>query len=169
MHRPKKKRQRCEINVETSAHIKTVEEAEAVQIPWCKLHFHYQVIDQVMDRTNEAVLAVAAVNGPRALSGVREADGLVRNYDGANWNRVVTTNEVLYALGISLGAYADGPQSLIRDGSYRIDHLVTSYVNSDGGVLHFVTTMDLTISLLGGDSLTVTRPLEVRTTYEAKF
>lgn len=129
----------------------------------------YQVIDQVMDRTNEAVLAVAAVNGPRALSGVREADGLVRNYDGANWNRVVTTNEVLYALGISLGAYADGPQSLIRDGSYRIDHLVTSYVNSDGGVLHFVTTMDLTISLLGGDSLTVTRPLEVRTTYEAKF
>ena len=127
----------------------------------------YQVIDRVIDRTNEAVLAVAASNGPRALQGVREAEAVVRTYNGVDWSRVVTSDEVLYTLGESLGATV-GHQSLSREG-FRIDHLTTSYTNNDGGALNFITTMDLTISLLGGNSLTITRPLEVRTTYEAKF
>lgn len=128
----------------------------------------FQTVDRVIDRTNEAVLAVAAINGPGALGGVREGEAVSRNYNGASWGRVVTTQEVLYTLSSSLGATISG-QSLSREGSFRIDHLSTSCVNFDGGVLHFVSTMDLTISLLGGDDLTITIPLEVKTTYEAKF
>lgn len=127
----------------------------------------YQTIDLVIDRTNEAVLAVAAANGYRTFGGVREGEAVARNYNGASWSRTVTTEEVLYALGSSLNATISG-DSLIREG-YRIDHLSTSYVNADGNALHFVTNMDITIFLLGGTALTVGRHLEVKTTYEAKF
>lgn len=128
----------------------------------------YQVIDFVVDKTNEAVLAVAAVNGPTAAGGVREGAAVSRNYTGAAWNRVVTSDGVLDALQRNFGGEISG-QSLIRAGSFRIDNLTTTYVNSDGANLNFRTTLDLTIYLLGGENLAVTRRLEVTTTYEAKF
>ncbi len=128
----------------------------------------FQVIDFVKDKTNEAVLAVAAVNGPTAAGGVREGSAVSRNYTGAAWHRVVTSDGVLDALQRNLGGEISG-QSLIRAGSFRIDDLTTTYVNSDGANLNFHTTLDLTIYLLGGENLAVTRRLEVTTTYEAKF
>lgn len=128
----------------------------------------YQVVDLVRDRTNEAVLSVAAVNGPSASGGVREGEAVSRTYTGASWQRGVTTDAVLDALQRSLGADRSG-QSLVRKGSYRIDSLVTYYVNEDGDALHFTTTMRLTIFLMGGDALKVDKTLEVKTKYEAKF
>lgn len=128
----------------------------------------YQVVDLIRDRTNEAVLSVAAVNGPGVAGGVREGEAVSRNYTGAFWQRGVTTEAVLDALQRSLGADRSG-QSLIREGSYRIDGLATAYVNEDGAALHFTTTLRLTIFLMGGDALKVDKTLEVKTTYEAKF
>lgn len=128
----------------------------------------YQVIDMVIDRTNEAVMAVAAVNGPNTAHGIREGETVARIYNGSSWRHSTINSDVIRTLQRSLGGTASG-QTLIREGNYRIDNLATSYVNADGNDLHFVTTMDLTISLMGGDTLTVTRHLEVRTTYEAKF
>ncbi len=128
----------------------------------------FQVIDLVKDKTNEAVLAVAAVNGPTAAGGVREGAAVSRSYTGAAWSRVVISDGVLDALQRNLGGEISG-QSLIRAGSFQIDNLTTAYVNSDGSNLHFRTTLDLTIYLLGGENLAVTRRLEVATTYEAKF
>mgnify|MGYP007111640010 CR=1 FL=1 len=125
-------------------------------------------MDLVRDRTNEAVLSVAAANGPCAAEGFREGETVSRTYTGTSWQRSVTTEAVLDALQRSLGADRSG-QSLIREGSYRIDSLVTSYVNENGDALHFTTTLRLTIFLMGGDALKVDRTLEVKTKYEAKF
>lgn len=128
----------------------------------------YQVTDLVIERTNEAVLAVAAFNGPGSLGGIRDGEAAARIYTGSDWERVVTSEDVRYTLARSLGATMNG-QSLIRADSYRIDHLATSYINADGENLQFVTTMDLTIPLMGLGVLPITRPLEVKTTYEARF
>lgn len=129
----------------------------------------YQVTDMVIDRTNEAVLAVAAANGPKTHDGVREGEAVARTtYDGAAWQReAITSDAVLTALRDSTGATLSG-SSLIKSGSYRIDNLSTSYVNFDGVNLHFTTKLDLTIYLLGGN-LSIRTHQEVRTTFEEKF
>ena len=129
----------------------------------------YQTIDTVIDRTNEAVLAVAAYNGPGSSAGVREGEALARKYTGADWQRAVTTHAVLDALQGSLGGVVSD-NSLVKEGNYRIDNLRTVYDNQDGGVLHFTTSMDISITLLvGGGNVSVGRHLEVKTTYEARF
>lgn len=127
----------------------------------------YQVVDRVIDKTNEAVLAQAAVNGPTAAGGIREGAAVARNYNGTAWRRIVTSDGVLASLQQSMGGSVNG-RSLVREG-FRIDNLTTTFVNADGGNLHFITSLDLTIYLLGGDVLPVTRHLEVESTYEAKF
>lgn len=128
----------------------------------------YQVVDMVIERTNEAVLAVAAYNAPGSLGGIREGEAVARFYTDSGWERIVTSEDVRNALARSLGTTVYG-DSMIRTDSYRIDNLTTRYVNSDGENLRFVTTMDLTIPLMGLGSLPITRPLEVKTTYEARF
>lgn len=128
----------------------------------------YQVTDLVIERTNEAVLAVAAYNAPGSLGGIRDGEAAARRWDGSDWERIVTSEDVWYTLARSLGATSNG-LSLVRGDSYRIDNLTTRYVNADGENLRFVTTMDLTIPLMGLGSLPITRPLEVKTTYEARF
>lgn len=128
----------------------------------------YQTIDRVSERTNEAVLAVAAANGPRALGGTREGEAVVRKYNGSSWERLVTSAEVQDALQKSLGASRVG-ESLVREGSFRIDNLTTVCSNADGGKLNFVTTLQITLYLMGGDRMAISLPLEVKTTYEAKF
>lgn len=128
----------------------------------------FQTVDMVTDRTNEAVLSVAAYNRYQVFGGSREGEAVARNYNGTAWTREVLTDDVSGTLARSLGASVNGG-TLYREGSFRIDALSTSYINSDGGALHFNTTMELTIYLLGGDHLSITVPLEVKTTYEAKF
>lgn len=165
MIRYKLREQRGEIAVELTMGFLI---AILVLIVLLNIRHGYQTIDRVVERTNEVVLAVAAANGPRALGGVREGEAIVRKYDGAAWDRAVTSEEVLYSLQSSLGATLSG-RSLIREGSYRIDALHTACVNVDGDKLNFITTMDVTLYLMGGDHLSMTIPLEVKTTYEAKF
>lgn len=128
----------------------------------------YQTADRVIDKTNEAVLAVAAANGPSASGGIREGSAVSRRHAGGNWQRLVTTTEVIGHLKASLGGEVQG-SSIIRQGAFKAENIQTTYVNADGGALHFKTTMDLTVYLLGGDHLAITRTLEVLTTYEAKF
>lgn len=129
----------------------------------------YQVTDRIIDRTNEAVLAVAAANGPGAIAGIRESDALVRSYDGAHWRRVVTTDAVIDALGTSLRCTAIGNTMVHQGGAFRLDNVATTYTNADGSKLCFTTTMDLTIYLVSNTSLSISIPLEVTTTYDPKF
>jgi len=129
----------------------------------------FQCLARVQDGTNEAVLAVAALNGPAADAGVREGNAVVRRYTGAGWARAVSSGDVLAALQQTMGGTVTGG-SLFKEGSFRIDDLVTTFVNVDGGYLHFKTTLKLTIFLMGGSGLAVSSiPLEVFTTYEPKF
>jgi len=127
----------------------------------------YQVVDRVINKTNEAVLAQAALNGPAVAGGIREGTAVARNYNGSAWHRIVTSDGVLVSLQQSIGGSVNG-RSLVREG-FRIDNLTTTFVNADGGNLHFVTNIDLTIYLLGGDTLPITQHLKVESTYEAKF
>lgn len=121
----------------------------------------YQVTDMVIDKTNEAVLAQAALNGHKTTSGVREGAAVDRY-------STVTADGVLSLLQKDLGGTLNG-SSLLREGSFLISNLSTHFVNAEGDNLHFTTTFELTIYLLGGDSLSVTRRLEVKSTYEARF
>lgn len=133
------------------------------------VHHAYQTTDRIIDRTNEAVLAVAAENGPGTAKGIRESAAVARRYDGAYWRREVSTDAVIDALETSLRCTAGNNYLVQQDGAFRLDNVATTYVNADGDKLHFRTTMDLTIYLVGGSALSITVPLEVTTTYESKF
>lgn len=121
----------------------------------------YQITDMVIDKTNEAVLAQAALNGHKTTSGVREGAAVDRSDS-------VYSVGVLELLQSALGGTLNG-SSLLREGSFLISDLTTRFINAEGSDLHFTTTLDLTIYLPGGSSLSVTRHLEVRSTYEARF
>ncbi len=133
------------------------------------VHHAYQATDRIIDRTNEAVLAVAAANGPGTSKGIRESEAVARKYDGAYWRREVTTDAVIDALEVSLRCTAGSNYLVQRDGAFRLDNVATTYINADGDKLCFKTTMDLTIYLVGGSGLSITFPLEVTTTYESRF
>jgi len=130
----------------------------------------YQVTDMVIDKTNAAVLAVASANAPLVYGGAREGEAVSRNYADPHWNRYVTTGEVSDALLVALGGVRSG-STIRKNGSFSLLRLQTQYVNSDGGALNFRTTFDLNISLMAGGPvpLSVTRQIEVKTTYEPKF
>lgn len=133
------------------------------------INYAYQVTDRIKDRTNEAVLAVAAANGPGAVAGIRESEALARKYDGAYWQRQVSTDAVIDALETSLRCTAGSDYLIQRDGAFRLDNVATAYANADGDKLRFTTTMDLTIYLMGGNALAIEIPLEVTTTYDPRF
>lgn len=121
----------------------------------------YQITDMVIDKTNEAVLAQAALNGHKTTSGVREGAAVDRSDS-------VYSIGVLELLQKDLGGTLNG-SSLLRDRSFLISNLTTHFVNAEGSDLHFTTTLELTIYLIGRDNLALTRTLEVNSTYEARF
>lgn len=135
-----------------------------------QVHHVYAVLDMAAEKTNEAVLAVAASNVPEVYRGVRESDGTARRYNAGAWGHTVSTDAVLEALGASLGAVPHG-DGLLIEGSFQINRLRTTYINMDGGNLNFTTTMEVVIPLtLGGGGLpAIHSSLEVKTTYEPKF
>ena len=133
------------------------------------VHHAYQATSRIKDRTNEAVLAVAAANGSGVVKGIRESEAVARKYDGAYWQREVSTDAVIDALEVSLRCTAGSNYLVQRDGAFRLDNVATTYINADGDKLRFKTTMDITIYLVGGSGLSITFPLEVTTTYESRF
>lgn len=134
----------------------------------------YTTINNVMKKTGEAVLAVATTNGERAFGGIRESAGTARTYDGYSWDRLVTTDDVEQVLQRNLNLTRDGLRLTHQSGgkaAYHILELDTRYLNSDHDKLHFITTLVVQIPVaIGSDVLPpITKRLEVKTTYEAKF
>lgn len=134
------------------------------------IHHVYAVIDRTIDKTNAAVLAVAASNVAEVYRGVRESDGTARRYVEEQWTYLVSTEAVEEALRISLDATGEAVGLLAAD-SFQISGLRTRFVNTDGDNLNFTTTMrvEIPLSFGGGNLPPIRLPLEVNTTYEPKF
>ena len=130
----------------------------------------YSVAERVREKTDEAVLSVAAVNVGEFYGGARESDGNARHPVGGGFSSTVLTDAVLEDLAAALGG-VKGTNSILDEGSYEIRDLQTVYENTDGEILHFQTTLTLRVELsLGGQLLPyVTLPLTVRSDYAAKF
>lgn len=146
--------------------IATVLMAAAMQV-----HHVYAVVDRVTDKTNEAVLSVAAANVAGVFPGVRESDWLARQHVSASfWVHLVSTGEVMDALQLSLSATEAGDTGLTAE-SFSMTGIRTRYNNAEGGHLNFITTMTIEIPLSFGQPLLppVQYDLEVHTTYEPKF
>jgi hypothetical protein len=135
-----------------------------------QVNYVYATVDQIKDRTNTAVLAVAAGNAPAAHDGIREGESTARHFNGVTWSRAVSTAAVTQSLAAALNATADGPDLLRENGGRLTDIQVTAH-NDDGGTLSFTTTMTVVIplSVAGGVLPPVLQRVEVHTTYEPKF
>lgn len=91
--------------------------------------------DLTINKTNKAVLSVAASNGAEMYGGIREGAGTAGRYRSDDWSSMVSTSDVMNALRTSLGAEAQG-SGLLVDGSFQIDDLQTNFVNMEGGNLN---------------------------------
>lgn len=135
--------------------------------------FHvYHTLGIVREKTNEAVLAVAAVNVPEFYGGAREGDGFARHPEDGAFTYNITTDDVVDQLVQSMNATNLSEDDTITVGkSFSVASLHTRYVNSVGGDLNFQTTLTATVPLeLGGILLpAVTKDMEVKTSYAPKF
>lgn len=135
--------------------------------------FHvYHTLGIVREKTNEAVLAVAAVNVSEFYGGAREADGFARHPEDGAFTYNITTDDVVDTLVQSLNATDLSEDNTITVGkSFSVASLHTQYVNSVGGDLNFQTNLTATVPLkIGGMLLpAVTKQMEVKTSYAPKF
>lgn len=131
----------------------------------------YAAVDRVKDCTNTAVLAVAAGNVDRVHDGVREGTGTARHFTGTVWSRLVSTEEVMEHLAVSLDMTRQGHDTLVRVGGFRLTGLRVVPENQDNGKLNFTTTMtvEIPLSMGGGVLPPIQQTVEVHTTYEPKF
>ncbi len=132
----------------------------------------YITVNSIKSKTDSAVLAVAAANVVNVYDGVRESSGAARAVSDGEWEELVETGQVRNAL-ISILSLSQSGEALERISTnnktvYRLSSLNTSYVNAEGNNLNFKTNMTVTIPL-GFLEIEINQPLEVRTTYEAKF
>ena len=132
----------------------------------------YFAFDSAKEKTNQAVLAVAAYNVAEFYGGAREGDGQARHpLGGGNFDSVVSTEDVIAQLAVMLNAEVIDNTTLHKEGNYRIEHLNVQYLNSVNGNLNFKTTFTLAIQFsFSGEQLDgIVSEVEVRTTYEPKF
>lgn len=135
-----------------------------------QVNYVYATVDQVKEKTNTAVLAVAASNVGAVYEGVREGEGAARQFSGITWSRIVSTDAVKESMMTALNATASG-STLTRANGVRLDNIHVAVSNNDGGKLNFTTTMTVIIPLsIGGGVLPpIQQRVEVNTTYEPKF
>ncbi|WP_352415538.1 hypothetical protein [Oscillibacter ruminantium] len=136
--------------------------------------FHvYHTLGLVREKTNEAVLAVAAVNVAEFYGGAREADGFARHpEDGGTFGFSIATDDVVDQLVQSLHTTDLSVDDTITVGkSFSVTSLQTRYTNYSAGNLNFQSTLTVTVPLeLGGLLLpAVTKQMEVKTSYAPKF
>lgn len=131
----------------------------------------YHVVGAVRDKVNEAVLAVASVNVPEFYGGARDSDGFARHHEDGSFTDTITTDAVVDQLAQSLGATDLADDDTITVGDYSVGGIDTQYFNSSGSILNFRTTLTVTVPLsLGGLTLSsITKTMEVNTSYAPKF
>ena len=136
--------------------------------------FHvYHTLGVVREKTNEAVLAVAAVNVAEFYGGAREADGFARHpEDSGTFAYSIATDDVVDQLIQSLNATdRKDDDTIVVGSSFNVSALSTRYVNATGGNLNFQSNLTATVPLkIGGMLLpAVTKRMEVKTSYAPKF
>lgn len=131
----------------------------------------YAVCEDVREKTNESVLAVAAVNVPEFYGGARETDGFARHGEGEGaFGSDIYSEDVLETLTYAVGGSLTAANRVEVAGSFDVYDLHTEYVNAEGSILHFRTTLTVQIPLkLYGVTCTVTKRMEVRSSYDPKF
>lgn len=135
-----------------------------------QVNYVYATVDQIKEKTNTAVLSVAASNVGAVHDGVREGESAARHFTGTVWSRIVSTDAVVESMTVALNATASGAK-LTRTNGVQLDSIHVAVSNNDGGKLNFTTTMTVKIPLsVGGGILPpIQQRVEVHTTYEPKF
>lgn len=132
----------------------------------------YHVMDTVRSTVSEAVLAVAAVNAPEFYGGAREGDGFARHPEDGAFASCVSTDDVVDQMVRMLGVTdLTADDTMTVGDSFSVRNVQTHYVNSDGAVLNFHTTLTVSVPLSVGGILlpAITKNMEVRTSYAPKF
>ena len=131
----------------------------------------YHITNVVKDETNAAVLAVAAINVSGFYGGAREGDGQARTPSPGDFSYLVQTDDVMIMMANSLSLETMGNDRLAQQGNFAIEDIHVRFENYTNETLNFVTQMELVIELsLSGEFLPNVRlPLEVKTSYHAKF
>lgn len=125
----------------------------------------FAMVDGVIDRTNEAVTAVAAVNGGNYFEGFREVDAQPRIYEEEVFMTMVTTDEVAVVLMETLNLEKKGSSLVQEVKNTPVLILNGLQVSSVGG--QFVTTFTLEIPIsFGGEVLPpIKKKVEVKSDY----
>lgn len=132
----------------------------------------YHVIGAVRDKTNEAVLSVAAANVSEFYGGARDSDGFARHREDGRFAESITTDAVVDQLAQSLGATDVSDDDTITVGTaYTVSGTNTRYFNSSGTNLNFLTRLTVTVPLSVGGLIpaSITKTIEVSTSYDPKF
>ena len=131
----------------------------------------YHVMGAVRDKVNEAVLAVASVNVSEFYGGAWESDGFARHREDDRFTEAITTDAVVDQLAQSLGATDLAADDTITVGDYTVSGIDTQYFNSMGGNLNFRTRLTVTIPLSVGGLIptSITKTIEVKTSYDPRF
>lgn len=131
----------------------------------------YHAIGAVREDVNEAVLAVASSNVAEFYGGAREADGYARHPAEGAFAASVSSEDVLDKLRASTGAEETSDETLMKEGSFTIRDLHTSFINFDGTDLNFTTTLTVEVPLMaGGLALSsIQKNLEVNSSYAPRF
>lgn len=142
-----------------------------------EIYHVYHCIGKVREKVNESVLAVAAVNVAEFYGGAREADGYARHSgdteNGGVFVSTINSEDVLETLADSLNATSvDDTTGVIEIGSsYAVQGLQTRFVNAQGNILHFESTLTVTVPINAGGVLhtQISKPLKVKSSYDPKF
>ena len=131
----------------------------------------YHVIGAVRDKVNEAVLAVASVNVPEFYGGARDSDGFARHQEDGRFTDTITTDAVVDQLAQSLGATDLSDDTITVGTSYTVGGIDTQYFNSSGKNLNFHTRLTVTVPLSVGGLIptSITKTIEVKTSYDPRF
>lgn len=135
--------------------------------------FHvYHVLGAVREKTNEAVLSVATVNVLEFYGGARESDGFARHPEAGSFVYNITTDAVADQLAQAICATDISADNTLTVGdSYTVSNIDTQYVNASGAILHFQTSVTVTIPLqMGGVFFSsITKTMEVKSSYDTRF
>lgn len=131
----------------------------------------WYAVNMSKEKTNEAVLAVAAYNVSVFYGGAREGDGQARTAANANFYAYVATEDVMEQLLKTLPATQTDADTITKDGDgFSMTDMVTTYENYSNGVLNFTTTYTLRIPIrLLSAETTVDIDITTNSSYDPKF
>ena len=127
-------------------------------------------LNDVKEKANNAVLAVAAVNIPQVYDGIREGKGQAHQSGGGGLSKYIDTEDVFAVLAESLNATIERADTFSTS-VYTVSQFQTEYENTLDGNLNFTSTFQVTLhlALLGELIPNLKFDMEVHSSYDPKF